>query len=46
MHPRNFNFEPDDSPIVRIFKKNKIYMWFREPCDDPNATINNLPLIQ
>ena len=29
--PRNFNFEKDDTPIVRCFKENKIYMWFREP---------------
>jgi len=42
--PTYFEFEEDDSYIVKVFKKSKTYMWFREPIDNPKAVFNNLPL--
>ncbi len=40
--PTNFEFKENDSFVVRVFKENKIYMWFREPITNPNAMYNNL----
>lgn len=40
--PEDFELKEDDSLVVRAFKENKIYMWFREPITDKNAVYNNL----
>lgn len=34
----------EESKIVQIFRNNKIHLWFREEINNPQATINNLPL--
>lgn len=44
--PDDFEIREGDSDVVIAFKKSKTWMWFREKNDDPNAVINNLPLVK
>ena len=35
-----------ESWIVKLFKEQNLFMWFREPIEDEDAVYNNLPLIK